>query len=303
MFALPLAALLPLAVSLQEDASAQDDYAAATAAFAAELDFQTGTVDVAGGRATIALPDGWAMLGPKDARRVVEEMWGNPEDTSTLGFLDPPSDAGRLMSDYGIIVSFDDSGYVEDEDAKDIDFDELLESMQEGTREENEARAAAGYGTVEILGWATPPYYDATQKKLHWAKELRFGGSQETTLNYDVRILGRRGTLVLQAVAPMSAHDQVDPGMRAILGATEFTDGHRYSDFDPSMDKVAAVGIAGLIGGKIAAKAGLFAVLAKFGKVLVVGVIGLVVALKRFVFGGKRDENPYAHDDEKPAEA
>lgn len=301
----PLAAALPQDAEMPETnevSATEDEMDAAVQQFASELSFTEGTVEIAGGRATVDLPEGWAALGAADARRVVEEFWGNPEDTSVLGFLDPPSEGGRLMSDYGIIVSVDDSGYVEDDDAGDIDYDELLAGMQESTRAANEERSQLGYGTVDLVGWATPPYYDAAEKKLHWAKELRFEGNDETTVNYDVRVLGRRGYLVLQAVAPMSAYDQVDPGMRTILGSTRFNEGHRYSDFDPSIDKVAAVGIAGLIGGKLAAKAGLFAVLAKFGKVIVVAIIGVFVALKRFVFGGK-EENPYAHEEEAPTEA
>ncbi|MEL6713213.1 MAG: DUF2167 domain-containing protein [Planctomycetota bacterium] len=103
----------------------------------------------------------------------------------------------------------------------------------------------------------------------------------------------------------MSAFDEVQEGMKVVLGATSFNEGHRYSDFDPGMDKVAAYGIGGLIAGKMAAKVGFFAVIAKFGKLIVVAVIGAFVALKRFVFGGKDDANPYASQDEvepEPAE-
>ena len=37
-----------------------------------------------------------------------------------------------------------------------------------------------------------------------------------------------------------------------------FGDGNRYADFDPKVDKVATYGIAALVAGGIAAKAGLF---------------------------------------------
>ena len=49
----------------------------------------------------------------------------------------------------------------------------------------------------------------------------------------------------------------------------EFDDGNRYSDFNPDIDTVAAYGIGGLIAGKLAAKAGIFALLAKGGKFIV----------------------------------
>lgn len=88
-----------------------------------------------------------------------------------------------------------------DEDAADIDYDELLEEMQDDIRDANPDREAAGYGTIELLGWAEAPHYDATSKKLYWAKELRFDGSDETTLNYEIRALGRRGILTMTFIA------------------------------------------------------------------------------------------------------
>ena len=40
-----------------------------------------------------------------------------------------------------------------------------------------------------------------------------------------------------------------------------FTEGNRYADFKPGIDKVAAVGIGGLIAGKVIAKTGLLVTL------------------------------------------
>jgi uncharacterized membrane-anchored protein len=67
--------------------------------------------------------------------------------------------------------------------------------------------------------------------------------------------------------------------MQQVLAFTEFKQGHRYSDFDSGVDKVAGYGIATLIGGSIAAKAGLFAKLGAlrlaFKKVILVGLIAV----------------------------
>lgn len=45
------------------------------------------------------------------------------------------------------------------------------------------------------MGWAEPPSYDAPAHKMYWAKDLLFSGNTEHTLNYNIRILGRRGVL------------------------------------------------------------------------------------------------------------
>ncbi len=251
------------------------------AAFVESLGFETGTVTAASGAARIDLPEGWAYLQAADARRVVEDLWGNPPDEDTLGFIDPPSEDGRLGADFGIIVSYSRDGYVDDKDAAEIDYSDLLRDMQRDAREESKALVAAGYSGVDIIGWAEPPHYDAATKKLYWAKELSFDGNPEHTLNYDVRVLGRHGNLTLQAVSGIGDLKVVDDGMQAILASVHFNEGHRYSDFNPSMDKVAAYGIGGLVAGKVLAKVGVFALIAKFGKVIVIGVIAAFVGLRR----------------------
>ncbi len=89
-------------------------------------------------------------------------------------------------------------------------------------------------------------------------------------------MLGRRGVLVLNAVAAMDQLESIKRAMGQVMGFVEFNEGHRYADFVPGTDKVAEYGIAALIAGGVAAKAGLF-------KVLLAALIGLkkvlVVAL------------------------
>ncbi|HEU0306084.1 MAG TPA: DUF2167 domain-containing protein, partial [Lysobacter sp.] len=152
------------------------------------------------------------------------------------------------------------------------DYAELLQELKEADKEDNEARKAAGYGTIDLIGWAEPPHYDAASKKLYWAKELKGEGSEYNTVNYDIRVLGRRGYLSLNAVARMQELPEVKVGMQQLLPMVEFDPGARYADYDKSTDKVAAYGLAALIGGGIAAKAGLFA---KIG--------ALLLGLKKFL--------------------
>lgn len=78
-------------------------------------------------------------------------------------------------------------GYVEDDDANSINYDDLLKTNQE----ENQQRINEGYSPIQLIGWAAKPFYDNNKKVLHWAKELNFGGDSLNTLNYNLRILGR----------------------------------------------------------------------------------------------------------------
>jgi len=255
-----------------------------------ELDWRGGEVELAGGVARADLPEGWTYLDGGDARFVVEDLWGNPPDPTVAGLICPPGMPEGEVT-WAIIVSYSDDGHIDDGDAAEIDYDDLLESMQEDSRDSNEARRRAGYGTVELLGWAEAPHYDSAEKKIYWARNLRFEGESEDTLNYDVRILGRHGALVLSAVASASDLEAVAAGCKRILAVTEFVEGQRYGDFDSSIDSYAAYGIGGLVAGKVLAKVGLFKglmlFLAKGWKLVAVAAVAVVAFVKR-MFGGGR---------------
>ena len=159
----------------------------------------------------------------------------------------------------------------------------MLESMKDGEEEDNQARQAAGYSTAVLQGWAERPHYDSAEKKLYWAKDILFSDSGGVhTLNYDVRILGRRGVLVMTAVADVDQLEEVADGAKLLLARTTFNEGHRYEDFNAGTDKLAAYGVGGLIAGKFAAKAGFFKAislfLAKAWKLVAVAVIGQLVS-------------------------
>jgi uncharacterized membrane-anchored protein len=204
-----------------------------------------------------------------------------------------PSKTSPVSEDgWGIVITYDEDGYVNDSDAAKMDFNKLLKDMQESASESNEERKKAGFDTVRLVGWAEPPSYDRVAHKMYWAKDLQFGSNSEHTLNYNIRILGRRGVLVLNAVASMDQLVAIRSETKNVLNAVEFNEGHRYADFLPGKDKAAAYGLAGLIVGATAAKAGFFKLLwvgiLAFKKVIIVGAVALLGALKRLFGGGKQ---------------
>lgn len=228
--------------------------------FLASLNFQTGKVVLGDNLASLNLPENLVFLDGNDANRVLVDAWGNPPtDEAPLGMILPAGISPLAEESWAVTVEFEESGFVSDEDAADIDYAEMLEQLQEETVESNAWRAENGYEPIELLGWAAQPHYDEQGKKLHWAKELRFGDSDINTLNYNIRVLGRKGVLVLNFIANMDQLPEIQANVPAVLAMTEFNDGNRYADFNPDIDQVAAYGIGALIAGKLAAKAGLFA--------------------------------------------
>jgi uncharacterized membrane-anchored protein len=274
-----------LAVATGAHAQDGGDGAAKMQAFVDSLHFRSGEIAVPEADAHFRLGSGFRYLDKADARKVLEQLWGNPPDEDVLGMVVPTAQPLQADDSWAVVVTYSDDGYVSDEDAAKIDYAQMLKDMQQGTREENDERRKAGYETVDLVGWAVPPRYDAGSKKLYWAKELDFDGTPQHTLNYDIRVLGRRGYLSLNAVAGMSELATVQAGMQRLLPMTEFDQGARYADYDASTDKLAAYGVAALIGGGLAAKSGL---LAKLG-VLLLGLKKLLIplALGVVAFGRK----------------
>jgi len=251
----------------------------------ASLHPQQGRITLPGKIATLDLPPTFRYLTPEDASHLLE-AWGNPPDPRTLGMIVPAGVDPLAEEGWGVVVSYDKDGHVKDGDADSIDYTKLLKEMQENTAEANEERKKQGYSTMTLVGWAETPHYDKASHKLYWAKDYQDEDEKHHSLNYDIRVLGREGVLVLGAVATMSQLASVKTEMQKVTAFTNFTEGNRYTDFNEKTDKVAEYGLAALVAGGVAAKLGLFgkllALLVAFKKIIVVGVAALGSAIFKF---------------------
>lgn len=281
----------PPSVENDTDSLMADSLSVLITELEASFEYQSGEIDLQDGLAQLHVPEGYKFLDAEQSQYVLTELWGNPPDEQTMGMLFPDS-ITPLTEDftYAIEISYVEEGYIDDDDAAEMDYDELLTEMQKDIKGANEQRVALGYSSVQLIGWAASPYYDQENKKLHWAKELSFEGDEENTLNYNIRILGRKGYLMLNIIGNMSVLPQVQTDTDKILASVDFKDGYRYADFNPEIDKVAAYGIGSLIAGKLLAKTGFFVVLLKFWKIIAAGIAGIFLVLKRKIFGTKPEE-------------
>ena len=255
----------------------------------ATLKYQHGVIQLKNGIGTLKVPDGFKYLDADQSNYVLTDLWGNPKSESSLGMIIPEPMGVLGEHTWAFNVQYDEMGYVKDDDAGDIDYDELLAEMQNDTREASKERVKEGYEAIELVGWAAKPYYDKERKILHWAKELKFGESAENTLNYNVRILGRKGVLVLNAISSMNELPEVNKNIDKVLNIVAFSDGNKYADFNPSVDEVAAWTVGGLVAGKVMAKAGFFVLVLKFWKVIALAVAGAGSFLWRLVSGRSKE--------------
>lgn len=271
-----------------------DSSALIISAIEKSLEYKVGELELESGNAKLVVPEGFQFLDKKQSIYVLSDLWGNPTDSSIIGML-VPANKGVLASDSWVFtISFDEMGYVKDDDAADIDYNQLLKDGQQEAKDANPERIKQGYPSLEFVGWASPPYYDKDKKILHWAKELKFGGDSLNTLNYNLRILGRKGIFMLNAVASLEQLQDVKANIDKVITSVTFNEGHKYSDFNPNVDKVAAWTIGGLVAGKILAKAGFFAILLKFWKVIALAIVGFGGAIWNKLSGKKKNEDPEA---------
>ena len=252
------------------------------------LRYQQGHLRLPGGVAELTVPRGFRFLDSAQAVRVLTQVWGNPR-SECLGMLVPDNQSPAQGESWAYVIRYDPLGYVKDTDAAEIDYADLLKEMQDDTGEENKARESAGFGPVYLLGWAANPYYDKSKNALHWAKSLRFGSSPDTTLNYNVRLLGRKGVLILNAVGVPGQIGEIKASIPGLLAGVTFAKGQQYADFDAGLDEVAAYTIGGLVAGKVLAKVGLFALALKFWKIGLLALAGAWAGLKRFFGWGSKE--------------
>jgi uncharacterized membrane-anchored protein len=279
------------APAAEQPAIAQSEAAqgADAEAFYDSLDRRNGAILLAGGKVQLSVPQTHYFIGPDDARRVIVELWGNPPAAAQgVEGMIFPAGANPAAGAWGAVVEYASDGHVKDDDAASIKYDELLRDMQTATREQNAERREQGFDEITLEGWAEQPHYDEAAHTLYWAKLLS-SSAGFSSLNYDIRVLGREGVLVISFVADPAELETIRASAPTVTAMPAFTEGNRYGDYREGVDKAAAYGIGGLIAGGVAVaavkKLGLLAVLMAFGKkaigLVIVGGVALAALLKR----------------------
>lgn len=235
------------------------------------------------GQAMLQVPQHAIFVTGAPAVRLMRAM-GNDTSSDFLGLL-IGHDGDRLWI---TTVSYTASGFIKDDDARDLNADSMLQNLREGTEHDNEDRLARGFTALDITGWMQPPSYDATTKRLVWALSAVSRGEpsgKPETVNYNTRALGREGYISLNMLTNTAefAHDKAVAD--GLLTGLAFDPGKRYADFNASTDHVAAYGLAALVGVVALKKLGLIALgtafALKFAKLGILAVVGAGAAFKR----------------------
>ncbi len=237
-------------------------------------------------RATIDFPSGFRFLASREAEKFLRMTGNHPEGDET-GLL--RSETNR----WWVIFQFEDIGYVKDDEKNDLNADKLLENYRKGTEAMNEERRGEGVPEIHILGWHVAPRYDDATKNLEWSVEAESGG--EKFVNYNVRLLGRKGVTKVTLIEDRDKIDATLPKFRQILSTHKYTSGESYAEYRQG-DKIAKYGLGALVLGGTAAAAAKFGLLGPvvlfFKKAWKIGVVALVAVgswVKRLFTGRRRD--------------
>ena len=241
-----------------------------------KLPWQEGpaTADV-GSRSKIQIPDGARLLPEASGSRFLELTGNLPEQGDTV----------LVRKGWWATLSFDDSGYVKDDEK--LDADALLASMRKNEESANEERKKRGMATLTNDGWIVPPHYDPTTKYLEWGVRLRSSDSQQPVVNYTMRLLSRHGSETVILVTSPETLQQDVADLHQVLTGYNFNAGETYSEFRAG-DHVAEFGLGALVLGGAAAAAvkagwfkGLIAGLIAAWKLVAAGVVAAFAGLKR----------------------
>ncbi len=247
-----------------------------------------------GTHAEIEIPEGMQFMGAEGAQALLE-LYGNPANPDILAAIVPTAED----QDWTVVFQFSNIGYVKDADKEKIDGAALLQQFKDSIPAQNEARRAIGGEEMTDITWAEPPFYDPQSNNLTWAMHLHFPSGD--SINYDVRLLGRHGVMEATLIGDPATYKTAVPSVKTLLAGYTFKEGNRYGEWRQG-DRVAAMGLTGLIAGGAAVaavKTGLLSklglLLAKAGKaiILVVVFIGAaIVSVVKKIFGmGDRSAN------------
>lgn len=102
---------------------------------------QKGLISLNIANCTLNIPEGFVFLDTEASKHLLVDYWDNPTDhvDGILGAM-VKQEAGIFYNvETAYVISYENAGYVSDEDATSIDYDDLLKNMQESIKEENES--------------------------------------------------------------------------------------------------------------------------------------------------------------------
>lgn len=243
-----------------------------------------------GFQSEIDLPAGFLLWQGEQAKEIMRQEGNDVEGTIAVMFK--ADSAGT----WGVVIDYDDRGYVSDDDADELDASSLLSDYQKGTLAQNAQRKQMGLPELFIDGWSEKPAYHKAQHQLVWGLDAH--STNGKSINFFTNVLGRNGLLSVDLIGPADTIAQAKQEAAPLFAGLRFKKGARYEEHEKD-DKSSGVGLRALIlggtgvGVVAAAKGGGFFValllILKKGIIVVVAAVG---GFFKWLFGKKKNNLP-----------
>lgn len=242
--------------ALADDAQPTAETRIEEATLAAQAAIQMGprNIDLSD-QGVLKLPDGYGFIPRAEALALMDAQGNRSGGPGFFGMV-----VSQDLSGF-VALEFTPVGHVMDEDAKNWNANDLLKNLREGTETTNADRRARGLPELNVLGWVEIPSYDPQTHRLVWSVSTQPKNTSSSTdgINYNTYVLGREGYFSVNLVTTLDRLELEKPAARELLAGLSFNPGKRYSDFNAATDRTAEYGLANLVEGSSAKKAGLLA--------------------------------------------
>jgi uncharacterized membrane-anchored protein len=240
-------------------------------------------------QAVLKLPAGYFFVPKTEGLRILHALGNAVDDPAFVASFVGLSLGKHPTDSWIVVIRYIKEGYIKDDDAKNWNADELLKNISEGAEQANQDRVKRGFPEMQVIGWIEPPSYDAGTHRLVWsllAKDKLQPDGGPKSVNYNTYALGRDGYFSLNLLSNSERIATDKAAARELLADLSYNPGKRYEDFSASTDRIAEYGLLALVGGVAVKKLGLLALagalVLKFAKVIIFGVVALGAGITKF---------------------
>lgn len=199
------------------------------------------------------LENEYYLKGTKDINQYSWWVFGD-EDIQTNLMI--------FTGDQTIYVQYKDEGYVTIDDWKSIKPKDLISEMREIQEAWKDQLKEEGRNYVEEINWIYKPIFDAEKNVVHVSYEGLWNGKKGKykTMQNNSIVLGRNGYLDISFVSSITNEttkeelQQIANLAKDFTNGIDFLEGSKHTDYK-SGDKVAALGVGGLVAGTLGVKA------------------------------------------------
>ena len=238
--------------------------------------------------ASVVLVKDEAMIqGKKDVNQYTWWSFGQPAEKDDIAII-----RGFGSKGYSFYLAYNNEGYISLDDWKKVDPDNLMNQLRETAKNNVEYYKSQNLDYAKNIDWIFKPTLNEELKTVSYSYKVIWSDNN-VTMEAKNLTLGKKGYISSIFVTNFSENLNLENEAsyaKDFANTIKFDEGYRHSDYK-SGDKVAAMGIGGLVAGslgvKALAKAGVFAKFLKFGWIL---LAPLLLFVGKFSGSGKTEK-------------